>query len=423
MDGQPSCEYCGRCLSVCPSYRHSRTETMGPRARIDLVRAVASGELVPGERYEESLRSCLQCLACTEICGKGLDGAQVILDGRLAHAEKATIKRRLERFAVCTLLPRRKLLRRAVKAMSVLQKAFSSDTSGSLRHLPDVFGSFAGKRSLPVIDGKSAFDLLPEKIPPRDGVPFRGEAAIFTGCFSGMVRPAPVLRLAAALADRGWGVFLPRAQICCGAPAQLSGFGKEFEEIQRKNAEVFAAYGDIPVLTLCATCHRTLAREYRGAGAELSGRIVDAAVFLSRDDAETGYASPVPPIPDAILRARHGRPVTAEDPLVVAVHDPCHLRLDPGAGQALRDQIAARPWLRLAELAERGACCGGGGVSSLKNPVLADELGAARASQVIASGAEAVVSECPGCVTQLGNHLSRMGTPVRACHAMELLGI
>ncbi len=62
-------------------------------------------------------------------------------------------------------------------------------------------------------------------------------------------------------------------------------------------------------------------------------------------------------------------------------------------------------------------------MSSLKNPVLADELGAARASQVIASGAEAVVSECPGCVTQLGNHLSRMGTPVRACHAMELLGI
>ena len=73
--GGPSCEYCGRCLSVCPSYKHSLVETMSPRARIDLARAVESGELVPGPRYHESIKSCMQCLACTEICGKGVDGA------------------------------------------------------------------------------------------------------------------------------------------------------------------------------------------------------------------------------------------------------------------------------------------------------------------------------------------------------------
>ena len=423
MDTQPSCEYCGRCLSVCPSYRHSLVETMGPRARIDLVRAVAEGTLVPGERYEQSLKSCLQCLACTEVCGKGVDGAQVILDGRLAHAGKMTAKRRLERFAVCTLLPRRTLLRRSVKMLSVLQKAFMADTSGTLRHLPDAFGSFIGKRSLPEMAKKTAFEQMPKKSQPRAGVPYRGEVALFTGCFSGIVRPEPVLRLAAALADRGWGVYLPEEQVCCGAPAQLSGFGEEFEEIQSRNAEVFAAYGDIPVLTMCATCHRTLTREYRGKGAELAKRVMDAALFLQLHDEKTGYASPVPPMPAAVLRARHGRPVTAEDPLVVAVHDPCHLRLDPQVMQAVRDHLAARPWIRLTELSERGVCCGGGGVSSLKNPALADELGAARARAVIGSGAEVVVSQCPGCVTQLSNHLSRMGTPVRACHAMELIGM
>ena len=45
----PTCEYCGRCLSVCPSYKHHLVETFGPRARIDLARAAASGELTPGE--------------------------------------------------------------------------------------------------------------------------------------------------------------------------------------------------------------------------------------------------------------------------------------------------------------------------------------------------------------------------------------
>ena len=66
--GGPSCEYCGRCLSVCPSYKHSLVETMGPRARIDLARAVASGELTPGERYQASIQSCMQCLACINAC-------------------------------------------------------------------------------------------------------------------------------------------------------------------------------------------------------------------------------------------------------------------------------------------------------------------------------------------------------------------
>ena len=49
----PTCEYCGRCLSVCPSYKHHLVETFGPRARIDLARAVAAGELEPGLRYED----------------------------------------------------------------------------------------------------------------------------------------------------------------------------------------------------------------------------------------------------------------------------------------------------------------------------------------------------------------------------------
>ena len=103
--GGPSCEYCGRCLSVCPSYKNSLVETMGPRARIDLARAVESGELVPGPRYHASIKSCLQCLACTEICGKGVDGAQIILDARLAEGDgELTFGRRVERFVTTRLL-------------------------------------------------------------------------------------------------------------------------------------------------------------------------------------------------------------------------------------------------------------------------------------------------------------------------------
>ena len=253
MNG-PTCEYCGRCLSVCPSYKHYLVETFGPRARIDLARAVASGELNPGERYHESIKSCMQCLSCTEICGKGVDGAQIILDARLAEGDgKLTMKRRLEKMVTCALLPRRELTRKVVRACSFFQWLFPLDRRGSIRHLPDALCGAAGKRSMPNLASKSLYDLLPERIMPPDNVTQIGEVALFTGCFGGLVNVEASLRLVNALTARGYTVFLPRAQSCCGAPAQLSGFGEAFEKAQAHNAEVFAACGSMPLLTLCAS--------------------------------------------------------------------------------------------------------------------------------------------------------------------------
>lgn len=421
--GSPSCEYCGRCLSVCPSYRHHLVETMSPRARIDLARAVENGELTPGERYRKSLKSCMQCLACTEICGKGVDGAQIILDARLAQGAGAmTVGRRVERFVTCSLLPRRELMKKMIRFCSLLQKVFPRDTCGSIRHLPDALNGFAGKRSMPDMAPRSLYDILPERVMPPEDVTLCGEVALFTGCFGGLVNVEASLRLVRALTARGYVVFIPRAQTCCGAPAQLSGFGEAFEKTQAHNAEVFAACGDMPVLTTCATCHRTLSREYTLAGKGLAGHIMDAAVFLERHDARHEAGRSMPPLPAAVSAARRGRPVSAQDPLVVAVHDPCHFRLDMQVGRAVRRQLAARPWIRLTELPDPGSCCGGGGISSLKNPDIADELGEARARAVIESGADVVVAQCPGCVLQLNNHLKRLRAGVRACHTLELLG-
>ena len=420
----PTCEYCGRCLSVCPSYKHHLVETFGPRARIDLARAVAAGELEPGLRYHDAIKSCLQCLACTEICGKGVDGAQIILDARLAEGDgRLTLKRRLEKFVTCTLLPRRELMRNMIRVCSFFQHVFPRDTRGSIRHLPDALCGAAGKRSLPDLAKKSLFDLLPERVMPPDNVTQVGEVALFTGCFGGLVNVEASLRLVNALSLRGYTVFIPRAQSCCGAPAQLSGFKEAFEKAQAHNAEVFASCPDMPVLTLCATCHRTLSREYNAAGRELAGRIVDAAVFLQRHDERRGFIGALPEnLPAAALLRLRERPVTAADPLVVAVHDPCHFRLDPHVGRAVRRELAARPWIRVVELKDPGTCCGGGGVSSLKNPDIADELGEARARAVVESGADIVTAQCPGCVLQLNNHLKRLKADARACHTLELLG-
>ena len=414
--GSPTCEYCGRCLSVCPSYKHYWIETMGPRARIDMAHAVENNQLVPGLRYAQSIKSCLQCLACTEICGKGVDGAQIILDARLSLAStKLGAINPMEKFFISALLANRPLLKNVIVCLRTLQKIFSLDTQGEIRHLPDVFSGFIGKRSLPNISSKTLQQLLPEHCLPQDGQVI-GEVCLFTGCFGSLVNVNASLHLVAALNSLGYTVHIPKDQACCGAPAQLSGQRRPFEKIQERNADVFARYAQMPILTQCATCHRTLSREYVHAGRELSKRIMDSAQFLF----EKGFGM-LHQSASAASRPSEARHNAGAKELLVAIHDPCHLRLDPSAGKSLRSLLSAKPGVRLVELKETGVCCGGGGITSLKNPALADELGNARAMDVIESGADIVVTQCPGCVLQLNNHLMRLGARQRARHALELI--
>lgn len=414
---KPSCEYCGRCLSVCPSYQHHLVETMSPRARVDLCAGVEDGSLVAGPRFGESLSGCLQCLACTDICGKGVDGAAIVLEARLKQGMgRPSLARCVEKVAVTWLLPRRKWLVRVVRVLGRLQKFLPLESRGTVRHVPDILMGGIGQRSLPPLSRHSLFAQLPARIDPPQGVACAGDVALFTGCFGGVVNTDAARALVHRLHRHGYRVHVPAAQSCCAAPAMLSGFAQAFAKAQVHNAKVFAALGDMPVLTLCATCHRTLTHAYGDAPQkpedavlvrDVAARIVDAAVFVAQ-----------------LGNAEHGAEGSARAKIRVAVHDPCHMRLNPESGTAARACLAAMPHVEVVELPVRGQCCGGGGVSSLKNPELADKLGQQRAQMIIDAGVDVVVAQCPGCVLQLNNHLSRLdsrSTAARAKHLMEFL--
>ena len=67
------CVRCGLCLSVCPAYRQSLTETDSPRARVALMQAVKDGLLeAPTDGYSKAFFRCLMCGACTFACPSGV---------------------------------------------------------------------------------------------------------------------------------------------------------------------------------------------------------------------------------------------------------------------------------------------------------------------------------------------------------------
>ena len=71
--------------------------------------------------------------------------------------------------------------------------------------------------------------------------------------------------------------------------------------------------------------------------------------------------------------------------------------------------------------AEEDVCCGFGGSYSMKFPEVAAQLLENKLNNVQASGAQRLVSDCPGCVLQIRGGAEKKGLPVKVSHIVELM--
>ncbi len=422
-DGQtsePVCERCGRCLSVCPVYGELRIETVSPRGRLDLIRAVTEQEIQPGERYRFSIHSCLQCLGCTDACPKGVDAAGSI------RAEKARMMaastdagRRLETWGLNLALGHRTFLSRTARILDRLLPGSPSlsedDGPGpAIRHLPLFFPQALAGRPLPELCPRQRADQWPETIDPPAHRTVQGEVFLFTGCFFGFLDTRPLAAAIKVLGENGIRIRMPRSQACCGAPASLSGHEGLLEKSARRN--LAALDGEMPVLTLCATCGNTLKNEYPARFAHdpvhcrladrLSQRVCDITEYLA--GREHLFLGPVP------VNRR------------ACVHLPCHLNRGMHAGSSLTAFLNRLPGLDIQSLDGAEDCCGGGGLCALKNPDLSATLGRKKARAILESCSDLVTTPCPGCLIQIRAHLGMSGSrkgpgnQIRAVHPLEL---
>ena len=409
-DPDVQCERCGRCLSVCPVYKAERIETFSPRGRLELIQAVARGGLAPGTRYERSIHSCLQCLACADACPKGVNGAGIIrAEKSVMNSRSAGLSCHLERLGLKMVLNHRLLLSRIAGA-AVRSGLAGEHSKGAPplppRHLPLVFSLMRTRagRTLPSLYPLRRLPEWPEVIDPPPGRPVKDEVILFTGCFFGFLDTRPLTAAVRVLGENGIRIRLPRAQTCCGAPALLGGHPGIAEENCRKN--LLALDGGLPVLVLCATCGNALKNEYPERFADdpelsekaeqLSPRVREICEFLAGDF----RPGPVP------LDVR------------AAVHTPCHLAHGMKANTGVPELLARIPGLDTQLLEE--TCCGGGGLCALKNPALSMNLAEEKAAAVKEGGASMVTAPCPGCLIQIRNGLAASGMVAGTVHPVEL---
>ena len=393
------CVHCGFCLPTCPSYVVFEEEMDSPRGRIVLMR-VGNEE---GSRASDEMRvhidRCLGCMACVTACPSGVKYDQLIERTRPQLERNAPRPRwqRAYRRLIFGLFTHPGRLRALVPLLWAQQRLGVDDLLARVPVLRPML------RLAPPVERRAAIARLPE-VTPAQGTR-RGRIALLQGCvqrvFFGDVNRATVRVLSA----EGWEVHAPRLPRCCGA-LQLH-TGVEDEAIELAKATIAAYEGFDAVAVNVAGCGSAM-KDYRHL-------LADDPEWAERAAAFSGRVKDV-----TELLAEH-EPVAQRHPLPlrVAYHDACHLAHAQGVRAQPRALLRAIPELEVVEPADWEICCGSAGIYNLVQPEAAAELGARKAANLLASGAEAVAAGNPGCALQIAAHLDGHELPI--FHPMTLL--
>jgi glycolate oxidase iron-sulfur subunit len=401
------CVHCGFCLPTCPTYVLWNEEMDSPRGRIVLMGA----GLEEGSELSDSMvghfDNCLGCMACVTACPSGVRYDLLIEDTRqqVERRHERSGKEKLLRRALFATFPHPGRLRATVPLIVVAKRLGVTRAAQRSRLLDRTPVLKSLSELAPPVTLRDTVKRLPART--RAVGEKRGTVGFLQGCvqraYFGDVNAATV----AVLAAEGFEVHAPRAPRCCGALGLHAGQEEDSLPLAKATIEAFEQFDHVVVNAAgCGSAIKDYGHLLRD-DPEWSER---AQLLSSRArDVHELLASVAP-------RARRG-----EVELKVAYHDACHLAHAQGVRAQPRQLLRTIPGLELVEPKEWELCCGSAGIYNLTRPEAAAELGARKADNLLATGAEAIAAANPGCTLQIAAHLERKGQPMALLHPMQLL--
>jgi glycolate oxidase iron-sulfur subunit len=406
------CTKCGFCMSSCPVYKEERVESSVARGKIMLIRALLDGSLTLTDEMAEQLNRCTLCLTCAQNCPAGAQVPAVITAARADKVAKKGVPFPYN-IIFRWLLPRRRLFGWVVRFASWFQGIFLPKTEGTIRHLSFFLAALGKGRHIPRIAPKFLRQSVPEVNRPPAGVPVKYTVGYFTGCMTDFVFPELGKKIINFLTKNGVEVHVPRAQGCCGAPVFL-GAG-DFATGRRLADANVKAFKDLEyIVTDCATCASAM-KDYSKFLTDNEERKKDYQEFAAKIKDITEFLIDVLQLPPSAYR-------TAEEfrGKTVTWHEPCHLGRYLGVKEPPRKILKSLPDIKYVEMPEADACCGMAGTFSISFYDLSKKIAARKVAAIAATGADVVVTDCPGCEIQLIDSLTRHKMPVQVRHIMEL---
>ncbi len=361
------CVQCGLCLPHCPTYRVSGDETMGPRGRISLMRAVQVDGAPLTEQVREAFDTCVQCRGCEPACPSAVPYGKLISQTKAALTQGPAARgpsRRLRRWA----------LRAALAPLSRPRLLRALSTAGALA---------ARLRLMPrrLALGTRELRLAAHRVSGDD-------VYLFTGCVMDTWQRDVHHSTQRVLEAAGVGVTPTGDRApCCGSLHHHAGLVAEARARAVRTIEALSG-DERPVLVNSSGCGAAM-KEYGELLGTEQARAFAAKVFDVHE----------------WLADRSGlleRAAAGAEPLdvCVAVQDPCHLRHVQRSHEAVRAVLA--PFVRkIVELDDDGLCCGAGGAYSLLQPGLAGEIRERKLAAIAHVDPDVVASANPGCSMHL----------------------
>ncbi len=372
-DGQyASCIRCGLCLATCPVYRTTLCETDSPRGKIALLRALAEGQLDPGQEFASRYYGCLLCAACANICPSGVPLEDILQTARddLQHHK---------------LTP--EALERLGQTIAQHHNISGEDNAGRLIWADNL-------------------EQQPTGLQPRE----TADIVYFVGCVGSffprsyrlpqtMVQLMDTAKLDyAVLGGEEW---------CCGYPLLINGQLDRAGDLIRHNLEKATALQAKKVVFTCPSCLHIWKHVYgEVAGEDLPFELQHATELLADM------------IDEGLLKFRD------MPPRRVTYHDPCDLGRKEGIFEAPRRVLQAIPGVELVEMRDNrqdSHCCGGGGNLETFQAELSQAVSDLRLAQAQEVEAQVIASACQQCERTLTNATRRNKVRIRVMDVAEMV--
>lgn len=401
------CIRCGACSNVCPVYGKVGGHTLG-HVYIGAIGLILTYFYHGKDNARAIVRNCLNCQACKSVCPVNID-LPYLIKKVYGNVLKDEGTRPAKNTVLSAVLKNRRLFHTLLKTASALQKPLVDKEAGMLRHLPFIFGKAHDFRTLPALADKPFRDIWPKirrEIPnPR----FR--VALFGGCVVDFVSPEQAVSLARLLSAHDVQMEYPAGQTCCGLPALMMAEEETAREVAVQNLNALDMDRLDYILVLCASCGSHLKEGYGrllGGLPEMTGKL--KALHDKLVDFSSFMVDILNVSPDAFTESR--KPV--------AYHSPCHLCRGLGVTREPRELLNTAG-LAYVPCKDEDVCCGFGGSYSLEFPEISSEILRQKLDHVESTGAEVLVTDCPGCVLQLRGGMDKRSRRIPVRHIAEIV--
>ncbi len=232
---------------------------------------------------------------------------------------------------------------------------------------------------------------------------------LFVTCLVDLLRPSIGFAAVRLLEAAGCRVDAPLSQTCCGQPAYNAGDRADARAIAANTMAAFEPYDY--VVAPSGSCAAMIRVHYPRLFMDDAEKLEQAQALAKKTCELTSFLSDI--VKTKEIKAEYNGQAT--------YHDSCSGLREMAIREQPRALLRNVSGLRLIEAEESEACCGFGGLFSVKYPDISASMTDDKVDNLLATGAGLVLGGDLGCLINIAGRLKRRGSNMEVRHVAEVL--